>query len=69
MRIAVHDDRAALRIEDDGRGFDDATRARRREDGHLGLALVEDLASHLGGTAVVSSVPGRGTTVAIEVPA
>ena len=41
--------RARLRVEDDGRGFDAATRARRREEGHLGLALVEDLAAHLGG--------------------
>lgn len=69
VRVTADDTRAALRIEDDGRGFDAATRARRREEGHLGLALVEDLVSHLGGTAVVSSEPGRGTTIAIEVPA
>lgn len=69
VRIAVHDGRASFRIEDDGRGFDAATRARRREEGHLGLALVEDLVSHLGGTAAVTSEPGGGTTIAIEVPA
>ena len=44
VRVTADDTRAALRIEDDGRGFDAATRARRREEGHLGLALVEDLA-------------------------
>lgn len=69
VRIAAAGGRATLRVEDDGRGFDTETRARRREEGHLGLALVEDLVSHLGGTTVVSSEPGRGTTIAIEVPA
>ena len=56
-------------VRDDGRGFDAATRVRRREDGHLGLALVEDLAAHLGGRADVRSAPGEGTEVELEVPA
>ena len=55
--------------QDDGRGFDAATRARRRDEGHLGLALVEDLAAHLGGRADVRSAPGEGTVVELEVPA
>ncbi len=69
VRVSAADGRARLRVEDDGRGFDAATRARRREEGHLGLSLVEDLAAHLGGTARVSSAPGAGTTLEIEVPA
>ena len=56
-------------MQDDGRGFDAATRARRRDEGHLGLALVEDLAAHLGGRAEVRSAPGEGTVVELEVPA
>jgi signal transduction histidine kinase len=60
---------ARLSVRDDGRGFDAATRARRRDEGHLGLALVEDLAAHLGGRADVRSAPGEGTVVEVEVPA
>ena len=56
-------------MSDDGRGFDEATRARRREEGHLGLVLVEDLAAHLGGSAEVRSSPGGGTVLELEVPA
>ena len=69
VRIARIGGAARLRVEDDGRGFDAATRARRREEGHLGLALVEDLAAHLGGHAEVNSTPGGGTVLEVEVPA
>ena len=69
VRVGVADARARLTVEDDGRGFDAATRARRREEGHLGLALVEDLAAHLGGGAQVRSSSGAGTVVEVEVPA
>jgi signal transduction histidine kinase len=67
--VARDDGRARLVVRDDGRGFDAATRVRRREEGHLGLALVEDLAAHLGGRADVRSAPGEGTVVELEVPA
>ncbi len=69
VRVAVADGRARLRVADDGAGFDDATRARRRADGHVGLELLEDLARHLGGHAEVRSSPGEGTVLEVEVPA
>ena len=53
-------------IRDDGAGFDAAQRARRREEGHVGLALLEDLVTEAGGTLAVSSAPGEGTTVTLE---
>ncbi len=69
VRAGVDDGRARLRVEDDGHGFDAATRARRRAEGHVGLELVEELARHLGGAARVTSAPGRGTVLELEVPA
>ena len=69
VTAAVEEGRARLRVEDDGRGFAPGTRESRREEGHLGLVLVEDLATHLGGHAVVRSAPGAGTTLELEVPA
>lgn len=69
VSVAAAGGRARLRVADDGRGFEAATRARRREEGHLGLALVEDLAGHLGGRAEVRSAPGAGTVLELEVPA
>lgn len=57
-----------LRVADDGRGFDDADAARSRLEGHMGLAMLRDLAEASGGTLRVSSTRGGGTTVELEVP-
>jgi two-component system NarL family sensor kinase len=62
-------DATRLVVSDDGRGFDDGQRRRRRTDGHLGLSLLEDLVGQAGGTLSVRSEPGRGTRVELEVPA
>ena len=58
-----------LTVTDDGRGFDAAQRADRAQEGHVGLTLLEDLVGQRGGTLVVRSSPGEGTTVEMEVPA
>ncbi len=59
-----------LRIEDNGRGFDVAERqvaaaAERR----LGLLNMEERVTLLGGRWEISSRPGRGTKLVIEIPA
>ncbi|MGW1048381.1 GAF domain-containing sensor histidine kinase [Streptomyces sp. NPDC002521] len=57
---------AVLRVTDDGGGFDPT--AVRRAGRHLGLVSMRDRASGVGGTLTVDSVPGRGTTIEMEVP-
>lgn len=57
-----------LVVVDDGSGFDAGVRAQRREEGHLGLSLLEELVARAGGTLTVRSVPGEGTRVELEVP-
>ncbi|HEX3331896.1 MAG TPA: ATP-binding protein [Gaiellales bacterium] len=57
-----------LRVVDDGRGFDAEEMARRRAEGHMGLALLRDLAEARGGALRIDSAPNRGTTVELEVP-
>lgn len=52
-----------LSISDDGRGFDPAT----APEGY-GLRAMRNRVSRLGGTVRVTGAPGRGTTVAVEVP-
>ena len=57
--------RLRLVVEDDGRGF--------RQDGptetdRLGLVGMRERAEILGGTLVVESLPGSGTTVVVEAP-
>jgi two-component system, NarL family, sensor kinase len=68
--LAVRRDNGAvtLRVADDGRGFDERTLTTRRAEGHMGLAMLRDLAESAGGTLHVTSSPGSGTTVELEVP-
>jgi signal transduction histidine kinase len=57
---------ALLRVEDDGRGFDAASvRASRRG---MGLFVMEERVSLVGGTFAVESRAGEGTYVRAEVP-
>ncbi|MDQ6874500.1 MAG: GAF domain-containing sensor histidine kinase [Actinomycetota bacterium] len=68
IRIALEGgDRIRLEVDDDGSGFDLAatSRASRR----LGLTSMRERAEALGGTLSVSTAPGQGTTVTVEVPA
>ncbi|MFF4763867.1 GAF domain-containing sensor histidine kinase [Streptomyces sp. NPDC001292] len=57
---------AALRITDDGTGFD--PKAVRRAGRHLGLVSMRDRASGVGGRLMVESAPGKGTAIEMEVP-
>lgn len=68
VRIAVGKSTSSLVVRDDGRGFNEDRRSERRREGHVGLSLIEGMASQLGGKATVVSSPGEGTTFAMEVP-
>jgi two-component system NarL family sensor kinase len=71
-RVEVHVSRrnglARLVVADDGRGFSEDALSRRREEGHLGLRLLADLAAEAGGTFDLDTEPGHGTRVTMEVP-
>jgi signal transduction histidine kinase len=56
-----------LEISDNGIGFDQGVATQMREGGHLGLQLLYDLAEDTGATLVITSQPGAGTTVHLEV--
>lgn len=58
---------ATLTISDNGRGFTPQTRASRREQGHVGLDLLTSLAEEAGARLGVTSTPGIGTTVSLQV--
>ncbi|MFJ3906681.1 GAF domain-containing sensor histidine kinase [Streptomyces sp. NPDC090025] len=57
---------ARLTVTDDGTGFDPGT--VRRAGRHLGLVSMRDRAAGVGGTLTVTSAPGHGTTIEMEVP-
>jgi signal transduction histidine kinase len=55
---------ARLTVEDDGVGVD----VTSVPEGHLGLVGMRARAEKLGGTFDVASVPGRGTTIRVDIP-
>jgi signal transduction histidine kinase len=69
VRVGREGELARLAVSDDGRGFTAEALARRREEGHIGLRLLADLATEAGGRLELDSEPGRGTAVTMEVPA
>jgi signal transduction histidine kinase len=63
IRVWQRDDRVVAAVTDDGVGFDpDAT------SGGLGLENIARRVAEAGGTHVVESAPGNGTTVRVELP-
>jgi signal transduction histidine kinase len=69
VRMRANGANVTLEIQDDGRGYSAEEAERRRSEGHLGLQLLSELASHLGGELEIRPQPGGGTCVRLEVPA
>jgi two-component system, NarL family, sensor kinase len=65
VALRVAGDEAVLTVTDDGRGFDPDAAGPR---GHLGLHLVRDTVTEVGGQVVITSAPGVGTRLEMCVP-
>ena len=76
LRTEAADDRVAIVIADRGLGIDAADLGRvfdpyfttKRGGTGLGLAIAKNIVEGLGGTIIVTSEPGRGTEIQIDLP-
>jgi signal transduction histidine kinase len=68
VRVSIAGDAAILEVEDDGRGFESDAATSQVEEGHVGLKAIAGLVADAGGTLLVRSAPGEGTTFRVEVP-
>jgi signal transduction histidine kinase len=68
VEVRAHGTDVVLKIVDDGRGFDPAEQAKRLEEGHVGLGLLQRTVADGGGRLRIESAPGRGTLVEIRAP-
>ena len=64
LRVDVDESQVALEIEDDGLGFD----VDESHSGHYGLASMRSRAGEIDAALAITSVPGQGTLVRVEVP-
>jgi len=64
VRIATEDDAVVVEVSDDGCGFDPAAVG----PDHFGLRSMRGRVADLQGRLQVTSTPGRGTVVRVEVP-
>jgi signal transduction histidine kinase len=65
VRIAATDDTVSIEVSDDGRGFDPAAVG----PDHFGLRSMRGRVADLGGRLEITSTPGRGTALRVEIPA
>jgi signal transduction histidine kinase len=70
VTLSYMDDVAVLDVQDDGVGFEPraAGQAARPEEGGFGLAAIRQRVDRLGGSLVLESAPGAGTTLVVELP-
>jgi signal transduction histidine kinase len=57
-----------LTVRDDGRGLTRAQGEEALRTGHLGLSGIRERTARAGGRCDVTSEPGTGTVVTIEIP-
>ena len=57
-----------LQVADNGRGFSSADRSRRREEGHVGLHLLNNAVEASSGSLSLESEPGQGTSLMLTLP-
>ncbi|HZP48154.1 MAG TPA: ATP-binding protein [Vicinamibacterales bacterium] len=67
IQIAIADCGVGISAEDLGRVFDPYFTTKRGGTG-LGLPIAKNIVEGLGGTIAVSSIPGRGTEIRVDLP-
>ena len=66
VSIEMSATRLVVVVSDDGVGFDPSASGLRAR--HLGITSMEERAGALGGTLLVGSAPGGGSSIRTEVP-
>jgi two-component system, NarL family, sensor kinase len=66
IRLSKQQGRLTLEVIDDGCGFTPDDLRRRQQNGHVGLSLLQERVAEAEATISITSVPGRGTAVRLQ---
>ncbi len=66
--LRLVDGTLTLRVADNGRGFSSDDRSRRRDEGHVGLHLLNNAVEASSGSLSLQSEPGHGTSLMLTLP-
>ncbi|HEY8756549.1 MAG TPA: ATP-binding protein [Candidatus Dormibacteraeota bacterium] len=67
-KLRFVDGMLTLQVNDNGRGFSSADRTRRRDEGHVGLHLLNNAVEASSGHLSLESEPGHGTSLMLTLP-
>ncbi|MHB8962653.1 MAG: sensor histidine kinase, partial [Saccharofermentanales bacterium] len=67
VQFVKEDGRFNIRIADNGCGFDPA-RLNPEAGKHFGLMIMRERMTQVGGSIIIESQPGSGTTIVLDVP-
>ncbi|MCF8063131.1 MAG: PAS domain-containing protein [Deltaproteobacteria bacterium] len=68
IRLLASFPHVLLRVRDDGRGFDPASPGVSRDGGHMGVWSMQERTGLAGGDFQLTSRPGEGTCIIVEIP-
>lgn len=68
LEICADENQVHMAIQDDGKGFDPESMARNVEQGHYGVAGMNERVKLLGGSFCIQSEPEEGTIIIVNVP-
>lgn len=68
VRLAIQPGKLELKIADNGRGFNQSRNQRSKKAGGIGFTNMRERALALGGAWQITTKPGKGTVVEVNVP-
>jgi len=68
VTLSYMEDQIALDIQDDGQGFELRNPEHPGGEGGFGLQVMRQRIDQIGGSLIIESTPGQGTTLAIQIP-
>jgi signal transduction histidine kinase len=68
IRVDKGNSSVTVEVKDDGKGFDPGTLPSRREGFGLGIKSMLERTQSAGGSMLIDSIPGQGTSVVFQIP-